>query len=58
MGRKRKLPCDYVQCVNTSCPLFDRCLRAVEEGGCVMRSRTKFEPDEDGNCEFFIDAKD
>jgi hypothetical protein len=45
---------DISLCKNKICPLSEQCYRFKAQPDEFRQAYSEFEPDDDGNCEFFI----
>lgn len=49
---------DISLCVNDNCPLRQDCLRFNADPDSLWQSYGDFEPDDEGNCDFYIKMPD
>lgn len=45
---------DIVMCENKECPWASKCYRQMAEPDSYRQSYSHFEPDDDGECEWFM----
>lgn len=49
---------DFALCKNYICPLSERCRRFTSKPDEYLQSYAEFEPDDEGNCDFFMELID
>ena len=48
---------DFSLCKNYLCPMSENCDRFTTKPDHYYQSYSEFEPDDDGNCDYFIENK-
>ena len=47
---------DFSLCKNYLCPMSEKCKRFTTKPDHHYQSYSEFEPDDDGNCEYYIEV--